>query len=65
MNVYRGYVTKFALHEVLKIIGWGNLTFDERVVPHRVDRMRAREGVDGLVARILFFTLTCTGVPGS
>ena len=31
-----GYVTKFAPHTALKLIAWGNLTFDEWVVLHRV-----------------------------
>ena len=30
------YVTEFAPPEALKLIAWGNLTFDERVVVHRV-----------------------------
>jgi len=30
-------VTKFASHKALKVIATGKLTFDERVVVHRVD----------------------------
>ena len=30
------YVTKFAPHEALRLIAGGKLTFDERVVVHRV-----------------------------
>ena len=32
---FEGYVTKFAPHTALKLIAWGKLTFDERVVAHR------------------------------
>jgi len=31
-----GYVTKSASHKALKLIAWGKLTFDERLVVHRV-----------------------------
>ena len=32
----QGDVTKFAPHKALKLIAWGQLTFDERVVVRRV-----------------------------
>ena len=35
---FEGYVTKFAPHKILKLIAWGKLTFDKRVVLHRVVR---------------------------
>jgi len=31
-----GYVTKFTPHKTVKLSVWGKLTFDERVVLHRV-----------------------------
>jgi hypothetical protein len=33
-----GYVTRFASYEALEMIEWDKLTFDERVVLHRVAR---------------------------
>ena len=36
-RISEGYVTKFALHKAQKVITSGKLTFDERVVLHRVD----------------------------
>ena len=33
---FEGHVTKFAPHKALKLIAWGKMTFDERVVLHRV-----------------------------
>ena len=37
-------MTKFAPHKALKLIEWGKLTFDERVVLHRVDGGAAASG---------------------
>ena len=36
-RISEGCVTKFASHKALNLIAWGKLTFDERVVAHRVD----------------------------
>ena len=36
---FEGYLTKFAPHKALKLIACCKLTFDERVVAHRVDRV--------------------------
>jgi len=36
VQVFERNVTKFAPYKVLKLIAWGKLTFDERVVLHRV-----------------------------
>ena len=35
-TIYGGNVTKFAPHDAVKLIASGKLTFDERVVLHRV-----------------------------
>ena len=35
-RIPRCYVTKFAPRKALYLIAWGKLTFDERVVLHRV-----------------------------
>ena len=42
LRISKGYVTKFAPHLALKIIAGGKLTFDERVVLHRVVNERGR-----------------------
>ena len=36
MHEYGGHVTKLAQQKTLKFIAWGTLTFDEKVVLHRV-----------------------------
>ena len=38
-------MTKFAPLKALKFITWGKLTFDERVVVHRVARRNSTQGV--------------------
>ena len=36
-------MSKFAPHEALKLIAWGESTFDEKVVLHRVGRAVCRK----------------------
>ena len=43
---FEGSVTNFAPHHALKMISSGKLTFDERVVGHRVGACTARLGGD-------------------
>ena len=35
-HFFEGYATKFAPHKALKLIARGNLTFEERIVVHRM-----------------------------
>jgi len=51
------YVTKVALHTALKLIARGKLTFDKRVVLHRVAGARVRIRILGFVRgnMLIFF----------
>ena len=47
VRIFERYVTKFAPHKALKSIPCGKLTFDERVVIHRVAPLDRRVGGAG------------------